>query len=278
MHGPSWTVAGPGRHVRFGGNHRKTWVTSKPILVSDVRRSGDYMEAIPGVISEICVPVRCEGATIGALNVESLTPLADDTLGLLQHCAELLVERLNSVGWRGNDSPWRRAALASMNISRLALETQSPEAVIEILREASGMDSVCLMQMMDGTPHVTAATGPLGSILTSVPDDELAFLAGLVDTVNSCYTANEALGRGFVGTESIRMFARAVVVLPLRSGGSRIGTIVLANSRPRALSGEDVEPLELLAGQIGATLDATALLDRIRQNARQDPHSAGPII
>ena len=235
------------------------------------------MEAIPGVISEICVPVTCEGATIGALNVESLTPLADDTLGLLQHCAELLVERLNSVGWRGRELPWRRAALASMNISRLALGNQSPEAVIEILREASDMDSVCLMQMVDGNQHATAATGPLGSILASLPEDELAFLAGLVDTVNSCYTANEALGRGFVGTESIRMFARAVVVLPLRSGGSRIGTIVLANSRPRALSGEDVEPLELIAGQIGATLDATALLDQIRQTAGKDPHAFGPL-
>lgn len=256
----------------------KTWATSKPILVSDVRRSDDYMEAIPGVISEICVPLTCEGSTIGALNVESLTPLADDTLGLLQHCAELLVERLNSVGWRGRELPWRRAALASMNISRLALGTQSPEAVIDILREASGMDSVCLIQVADGAPYVAAATGPLAPVLTSLSEDELSFLSGLVDTVNSCYTANEALGRGFVGTESIRMSARAVIVLPLRSGGYRIGTVVLANARPRALSGEEVEPLELIAGQIAATLDATALLDRIHQSAGTGPQPVGQVV
>jgi EAL domain-containing protein (putative c-di-GMP-specific phosphodiesterase class I)/putative methionine-R-sulfoxide reductase with GAF domain len=242
----------------------RTWATSEPIVVPDVRRSADYIEAIPGVISEICVPLISDGETIGALNVESLTTLTEGTLDLLGHCAELLVERLKAVGWRGSDLPWRHAARASMDISRLALEGQSPGAVIEILRQAAGMDSVGLMKVVDGALRVIAARGPLGDILASLPDAEVAFLAGLVDHVSSCYTANDALGRGFVGTESIRAFARAVIVLPLRSGGARIGTIVLAHSRPRALSGEDVEPLELLAGQIGATLDATALLDRLR--------------
>jgi GAF domain-containing protein len=41
----------------------------------------------------------------------------------------------------------------------------------------------------------------------------------------------------------------------LSSGsGRRIGTIVLANTRPRPIAADEVEPLELLAAQLAATL------------------------
>jgi diguanylate cyclase (GGDEF)-like protein len=45
---------------------------------------------------------------------------------------------------------------------------------------------------------------------------------------------------------------------------------VLAHSQPRALTGGDVEPLELIAGHLAATLDAAALVERLRQKANMD--------
>ena len=248
----------------------KTWATRQPIVVDDVRRSPDYLEAIPGVISEVCIPIVCDGETIGALNVESLTSLPEDTVALLQRCAVSLVDRLKVVGWRGRNLPWRRAARASVKISGLAVESETTEAVLEILRDASGMDSVCLIRSAGVGQHDIAATGPLGPILATLPEDEIAQLSRLVDNVNSCYTASDTMGRGFVGTESIRAFARAVVVLPLRSGGSRIGTVLLADSHPRALSGDEVEPLELIAGHLATTLAASMLVERLRVKANTD--------
>ena len=122
----------------------KVWSTGQPILAEDVRQSEDYLEAIPGVISEICVPIICDDETIGALNVESLTPLGAATLELLERCVEVLVNRLKVVGWKKHDVAWRRAGRASVEISRLPLEDRTPERAIELLREASEMDSVCL--------------------------------------------------------------------------------------------------------------------------------------
>ena len=73
--------------------------------------------------------------------------------------------------------------------------------------------------------------------------------------MSSCYTAGEVTGRGFVGTESLRAAGvRAVIVLPLRANGDRVGTIVLANTRPTHIDADDVEPLELLAAQLAAML------------------------
>jgi diguanylate cyclase (GGDEF)-like protein len=248
----------------------RSWSRCEPIVVGDVAQSSDYLEAIPGITSEICIPITDDGEAIGALNVESFAPMADDTRALLERCAMFLVERLRIVGWRGVDDPWRRAGLASVKISGLAFEPHTHETAVEILREASGMDSVCFISCVDEKPQLVEAHGPLGPILSSLPEDEMVDLTGLVNDVNSCYSANDSIGHGSIGTESIREFARAIIVLPLRSGGTRIGTVVLAHSRPRALSSDDVEPLELIAGHLAATLDASALVHQLRLEATRD--------
>jgi len=248
----------------------KVWSSGKAIVAEDVRENADYLEAIPGVISEICVPIICDDETIGALNVESLTPLGAATLELLERCVQVLVSRLKVVGWKKHDVAWRRAGRASVEISRLTLAHRTPERAVELLREASEMDSACLLRVLDAGAEVVAASGPLREALAALPESEIAFLSRLVDNVNACDTANESTGRGFIGTESIREHARAVIVMPLRSGGTRIGTIVLAHSRPRALSGDDVEPLELIAGHVAATLDAAEQMRLLRREASRD--------
>ena len=62
----------------------RTWLTGEPIVVSDVSRSADYLEVIPGVVSEICVPIKIGDMTVGALNVESLVPLPTGMLEQLE--------------------------------------------------------------------------------------------------------------------------------------------------------------------------------------------------
>ena len=61
-------------------------MTGEPIVVPDVSESPDYLEAIPGVVSEICVPVKVGESTIGALNIESLVPLP---AGMLEQLEQL---------------------------------------------------------------------------------------------------------------------------------------------------------------------------------------------
>ncbi len=43
----------------------------KPILVPDVRQDPRYVRCLPGILSELCVPLITSGEVIGALNVES---------------------------------------------------------------------------------------------------------------------------------------------------------------------------------------------------------------
>lgn len=49
----------------------RTIRSGRPTLIADVRNDDDYLGAIDGVVSEICVPLTLRHRVIGALNVES---------------------------------------------------------------------------------------------------------------------------------------------------------------------------------------------------------------
>ncbi|HEX9551037.1 MAG TPA: diguanylate cyclase [Candidatus Limnocylindrales bacterium] len=64
--------------------------TGEPEWVPDVRTDPDYYEASPEVRSEIAVPLRADGETIGVLDIEApvLSPLTERDLQLAQMVAE----------------------------------------------------------------------------------------------------------------------------------------------------------------------------------------------
>jgi PAS domain S-box-containing protein len=51
-------------------------ITRKPILVHDVTKSTDYVEGLPGIRSELVVPIISENQVLGVLDVESKKPAA----------------------------------------------------------------------------------------------------------------------------------------------------------------------------------------------------------
>jgi EAL domain-containing protein (putative c-di-GMP-specific phosphodiesterase class I)/putative methionine-R-sulfoxide reductase with GAF domain len=239
----------------------RTWASNEPTVVARVADSPDYLEAIPGVVAEICVPIVIEGRAVGSLNVESLSPLPADTLARLRTCAQLLARRLAVVGHAAPDSAWQRTARASATISKLLLDEHTSTSALRAVREASRLDSVCLIRSGAGGLAVSEASGPLAEAFAGLAPEDLVSLTNVVDNVSSCYTAGESTGRGFVGAESLRASgARAVVVLPVRANSRRLGTVVLAHARPIQITAPDVEPLELLVSHLAATLATGELL------------------
>jgi EAL domain-containing protein (putative c-di-GMP-specific phosphodiesterase class I) len=246
----------------------RTWKSGRPIVVPDVSVEASYLEAIPGVVSEICVPILIDATPVGALNVESLVPLPAGTLYQLEHCAQLLADRLQQIGSPLDDSAWHRAVNASVAISGLTEGIRMPELLLARLRDAARLDSGALI--LDGPDgrSVITAVGPLADSMLHLTLGELDALSSLVGDIRSCYTAGEASGRGFVGTASLRDGgARAVVVLPLWARRSRLGSIVLAHSRPVQLDGDEIAPLEMLADHIASALASRRPEDAARPRA-----------
>jgi EAL domain-containing protein (putative c-di-GMP-specific phosphodiesterase class I)/putative methionine-R-sulfoxide reductase with GAF domain len=233
----------------------KTWKEGRPVVADNLGSDPDYLQAIPGVVAEMCVPVIMNGRPIGALNVESLVPLPRSLLDTLVECARLVSDRLREIGDRQDASAWQRAAGASMSISGLTDGVLMLDKLLGCLIEASGMNSACLILETADGPKVKASVGQLAAQLQGLSSGELDALSALVGDIRSCYTAGDTLGRGFVGTDSLRNGgARAVAVVPLWAGRQRLGTLIFAHSRPLRLTGADVEPLEMLADTVAAML------------------------
>jgi diguanylate cyclase (GGDEF)-like protein len=249
----------------------RVWATGEPIEVHHVASSPDYMEAVPGVVAEICVPVKVDGVVIGALNIDSLTPLPRGTLRTLQDCAALLSRRLGTLGWQPSASPWQRAVHGSVAMSAAAADSNVTTKILSSLLAASGMDSAALVRTDGDGPRMAATTGPLAATLLDMDKPSLTAVCTLVERLSSCYTASEATGLPYLGSETIRAGgARAVVLLPLRSNNAGLGAIILAHSRPLQLTADLVEPLEVLAGHAAATLNAVTLIEQLRHQANHD--------
>jgi EAL domain-containing protein (putative c-di-GMP-specific phosphodiesterase class I)/putative methionine-R-sulfoxide reductase with GAF domain len=237
----------------------RTWKLGRPVVVPDVRADPHYLEAIPGVVAEICVPIGVGPKPLGALNVESLVPLPPGTLQLLERCAELLSRRLEEIGRVLDDSVWQRAVKASVAISGVTGGGQAAKLLLGHLSSAARLDSAALVLDGQEGKRVTAAIGPLARPLSGLSAEEIEALSSLVGDIRSCYTAGDASGRGFAGTGSLRDGgARAVVVLPLWAWRRRLGSIVLAHSRPVQLTSDDVTPLEMLSDHIASVLGTTS--------------------
>jgi diguanylate cyclase (GGDEF)-like protein len=254
-----------------GGITGRVWATGEAIELADVHSSPDYLEAVPGAVAEICVPVRLDGEVVGALNIDSLSPLPTSTRRQLEDGAALLSRRLSALGWQPVDSPWQRAVYGSVAISGAATDHDAPARILNALLDACGMDSAGLIRIRDGSPKMDSAIGPLTTTLRYMDEPSLRSVCTLVERLSSCYTGSESTGLPYLGSETIRAGgARAVVLLPLRANSVMLGAIVLAHSRPIRLTPDLVEPLELLAGQAAATLNAMDLVEQLRYRAHHD--------
>ena len=203
----------------------------------------------------MCVPITIAGSTVGALNVESMIPLPAGMLGELQSSAALLAARLEAIGDHLEESSWDRVVRASVAISGITDTSAANRRLVRCLRDGSRLDSASLILASGHHVGVGAAVGPLERAFRRLTETELQSLSSLVDDVRSCYTGSDALGRGFVGSAALRdEGARVVVVLPLWAHRRRIGSVVMAHSKPLQLDGEEVRALELLADHAASAL------------------------
>lgn len=237
----------------------RCYLEGREFVVDDVTRSGSYLEAIPGVRSEVCVPVRVEGVVVGALNAESRVPIDDEALADVRMCAELLGERLAAVGRSSGGSAYDRLGSQIRCLS----DERHPDALLRRLvdgaRHVSGLDSaMATRHTLEGELGIWPS-GPLRHALESLAPAELRQLVLLVDGMTSCYTAGATLDHGIIPLAALRRNGvRALVIVPLVSGEERRGLLLVAHSTSCAFTSREIEPLEVLATHAASALAALA--------------------
>jgi EAL domain-containing protein (putative c-di-GMP-specific phosphodiesterase class I)/GAF domain-containing protein len=241
----------------------RCFVEGREILVQDVTASKSYLEAIPGVRAEICVPLRVEGVVVGALNVEARCEITDAVIAEVRDCAEMLGGRLGVIGRAPVESPLDQMGFHVHRIAEAESEVDACLALIEGACRLLRMNSAGLTRLDGaGEEAVALARGPLRDTLLALRPHETRQLAGLVNRVTSCYTSGTTLDRGVVGLEGLRRTgARSLAVVPLVAGGLRRGLLVVAHTSATSLTTRDVEPLELLAAQAAGRLKPLSAAD-----------------
>ncbi len=250
----------------------RTFSSGTNTVIANTRSSSDYLEAVPAVCAEVCVPVRVAGQVVGAINVESEQPLpVDDLVVALERSASRLGERIEELGGLERES---RPARLARHAAALAALTDAPslfERVLEAARDVAEMESAVMALHDDRGGYTTLAQGVHADALEALPTKVLDQLNAWVESMTSAYTIGEPTGHGFVGHEPLRAAgAEALVVLPIGGVGTHRGVLLLTDSAPIALDTEDVELLELLASQATACLATATALEEMGERAARD--------
>ena len=243
-------------------------------LVRGVHGCPDYLPAVAGVVDELCVPLCVEGVVVGVLNVESSHPLTagqeadgDLTASLLQQRLQTLPMPLESPAQRLGRHAAALAALAG-HADPGALH----RAVLAAARDISGTASALLLLVGPDGLTPTAAAGPLAGPLLALSADSTAAVARWVQEGTTTYTVGSVGGLGFAGSEQLRATGlQSMICLPLGTGRSHLGMLLVCSASQDQVWPEDVELLELLAAAVLSCLQVSASVVALRRRAERDP-------
>lgn len=244
--------------------------------VSQLVRRDDYavfLEAVPDIAVEVCVPIRADGRVIGVVSVESHDDLPDDPLARLERCAALYANRLTALGGPPQEFPAQRLGRHASRLAELTDAEEIHEYTLAAACDLAAMSSSMIVRFDEaGSPQLCGRTGLLASPNVPLSTDGMATIASWVAPGTSCYTMGEASGAGFLGHEVFRdAGACAMIAVPLSARGQRLGVLVVADAAPIQPRTDDVGLLDLLATQVaGCLLTAKAFAD-LRDSAARDP-------
>ncbi|MDW8231884.1 MAG: diguanylate cyclase [Roseiflexaceae bacterium] len=257
----------------------RTILSERPTLVADVSADPDFLGAIDGVVSEVCVPLRDKGKVIGALNIESRhgVVLTEDDLRLMIELAEHINVAIE------------RARL----YEQLQRRAQQIDALYGIMRDITGnlnLDDVLQTIVAQMLALIHAKRGAL-SLYDEQRNDLLVHLSVGMDY--NYAGVRLALGEGAMGKaalkrqpvvvydyrawneRSLKCEAEStanVLAVPLLAGDELIGAMSAGDSDlKRTFTDDDVRLLSMFAQQATIAIKNARLFAEAQRLAITDP-------
>jgi diguanylate cyclase (GGDEF)-like protein len=191
----------------------------------------------------------------------------------------LLVAALLVAGYRGYARLVRRYAGLEIlyQFTRLTSEAMRPEqAITTVLDEARRLlrteSAVLTLSPGPGGEPGTTVSSPPGACATALPEAVRRRVTGELETVVIPRGTEDRHQREVLDAVE----ARDLLVAPLVSGGSLIGTLLVADrlGDVSTFDDEDARLFSTLAAQAGITLDNGLLIERLHEQARAREHDA----
>jgi phosphoserine phosphatase RsbU/P len=259
-------------HVQVGrGLVGAAVAAGTPLLVNDVREDPRYVEAVPGSLAELVVPLRRKGRVIGALN------LLSDTPGQFTETDEALRRQFGA-----------HVAVAIEN-ARLFERERQYTGTLETLSEI-GREFGAILQLDELLTRIANLTRRVidyrtfGILLVNEDTGELEMKVA-VRYGDKVMVPRVKLGHGLVGFAALHKEpvnvpdvasdpryikvvddARSELVIPLLLKDRCIGVFDLESPELDAFSKRHVEILTLLASQAAVAIENARLYETIRAN------------
>jgi diguanylate cyclase (GGDEF)-like protein len=268
-HGRLWLVAQRGYAVVPDGITVESGVTGRAVrlgraqLAPDVTVDPDYVGALPGVVSELAVPLRT-GRIVGVLNVEAERALPDEAAEAVRPLARTLapfVEALRAsrtldlaglarlfVHLGSLRDPKDIAALGAASLPKV-LQVETSQIVVW---DELGAARELAVWHAEAARHAPLSGAQIEAARTQT------------DPSVVCDVLDLESGPARSGSGSI-------VWLPLRANAGDIGALVGITRAAAHVDPSALDTAAVLAAHVGASLDAAFLLQRERLSAATDP-------
>jgi diguanylate cyclase (GGDEF)-like protein len=270
-HGRLWLVAQRGYAVVPDGISIDRGIMGRAVrlgrgqVVPDVHLDPEYLEALPGVVSEVAVPLRVGRLVVGAFNLESERAFPDDVLELVRPLAAALAPRVEALR--------ASSTLDLPGLARLFVYLGSQRDPDEIA--ALGAASLGRVLPVDasqvwtwdetGSPVELAQWRADGSDREPLTGAELAAARTSADPTVVCQLLE------IPSHVRSNRRTRSLVWLPLRANAEEIGALVGSTVATDSVDAAQLDTAAVLAAHVAASLDAALALRRERRSAVTDP-------
>jgi sigma-B regulation protein RsbU (phosphoserine phosphatase) len=247
----------------------------QPVLINDVRKAENYIDANPNVRSELAVPLLVKGRVIGVIDIQSekLGNFTEEHLRLLQIAASRVA-----------------AAIENARLySRVARQAQTLTVLNEISRELTSiLDLDELLARIGQLLKRVIDYQMFAVLLVNEKDQVLESRYSQVYGETAARTGKVPLARGLVGAAAterrpilvsdvrkddryiqLNPETRSELVVPLIYKGTVIGVMDLEHTRVGFFNEDHVTAVGTLASQIAIAIENARLYQRLQQEEQR---------
>ncbi len=252
--------------------------TGEPQLLGDVGEDPAFIPTLPGIQSELCVPIFVGGKVYGVINLESLKPHRFDRHDL--RLIHILANRF-SAGLqdqtRHNQTKERLAIANMLNASSLDNEEQTADAVqlAQFARQIQDLTDAqdVYLYIYDPQEENLVARALTDTAVIQLGDRQGADegIAGAAFSQGEPITVTDYSNSPFFNPEwdAEECTVGAIMAVPLHGQKGPIGVLEIHKSRGHVFDPEELQMVRLLAGQIATVLENQRLFAREQERSRQ---------
>lgn len=243
--------------------------TGRPIRTGDVAHNPYYVQAYPDTHSELCVPLKVGGKTIGCIDVESEEPDAfnahdERILTTLANQAALAIENAHLF------EETRRRSLRQAALNTIITSATRAGSDIDTVLDTVLEETLKALDLQMGTIWLNSSARTVQRVAARGISTSVSFILA-----NAAFSGDLSLDQDVVVDDwsqvshplSPSLYSAEIhssIIVPLATERKRIGGLTVASSQIHHWTAEEISLVETIGHEVGAAAERARLFDETR--------------